>query len=132
MASLSKKIGIISHYLTDFVCYPHAQRWTFSDSMIKHIKYENKLNDFAKSYKFDQSQNMIYVPDIDLDSLNLYNIKKTIKKYIDQVVDEYNKTVSFSNDLDFAIFINKKITFFIIDALRETVLEGQETLAFQI
>jgi hypothetical protein len=76
--------------------------------MIKHIKYENKLNDFAKSYKFDQSQNMIYVPDIDLDSLNLYNIKKTIKKYIDQVVDEYNKTVSFSNDLDFAIFINKK------------------------
>lgn len=132
MASLSKKIGIISHYLTDYVCYPHAQRWTFSDSMIKHIKYENNLNDFAKSYKFDQAQSKIYVPDIDLDSLNLYNTKKTIKKFIDLVVEEYNKTESFSNDLDFANFINRKMIFFIIDTMRESVLGGQETLAFQI
>ncbi|WP_245196381.1 zinc dependent phospholipase C family protein [Soehngenia longivitae] len=136
VASLSKKIGIISHYLSDYVCYPHAQRWTFSDSMIKHIKYENNLNDFAKSYKFDQPQSKIYVPDIDLDSLNLHNTKKTIKKFIDQVVEEYNKTASktasFSNDLDFANFINRKMIFFIIDTMRESVLEGQETLAFQI
>ncbi len=132
MASLSKKIGIISHYLTDYVCYPHAQRWTFSDSMVKHIKYENQLNDFAKSYNFNQSQSKINVPDIDLESLNLYNTKKIIKKYIDEVIDEYSKTPSFGNDLEFATFINKKITFFIIDSLRESVLEGQETLAFQI
>lgn len=100
--------------------------------MVKHIKYENNLNDFAKSYKFDQPQSKIYIPDIDLDCLNLYNTKKTIKKFIDQVVEEYSKTASFSNDLDFANFINKKMIFFIIDTMRESVFEGQETLAFQI
>ena len=38
---LSKSIGIISHYLSDYVCLPHARRWTFSDSMIKHVRYES-------------------------------------------------------------------------------------------
>jgi len=132
IASLSKKIGIISHYLTDYVCYPHAQRWTFSDSMVKHVKYENNLNEFAKTYDFANPQTKINIPDIDLYSLNLFNTKKTIKKYIDEIVDEYSHSASFINDLDFATFINKKITFFIIDSLRESVLEGQDALAFQI
>ena len=29
MKVLSKKIGIISHYLSDYVCLAHANRWTF-------------------------------------------------------------------------------------------------------
>ena len=52
MKVLSRKIGIISHYLSDFVCLPHAERWTFTTSMFKHINYESKLNDYAPYHDF--------------------------------------------------------------------------------
>lgn len=112
---LSKKIGIISHYLSDYVCLPHANRWTFADSMIKHIKYESKLNDFASTHSF--KNNVINVEDIDIYDNEFISLKTRIKEYIENVVKEYFLKNSFKNDLDFALSLNLKITYFILDTI---------------
>lgn len=127
---LSRKIGIISHYLSDYVCLPHAKRWTFTDSMIKHIRYESKLNDYALSHDF--KRNVIDSDDIDIYEVNVLNLKRKIKDYINQVVEEYSLKASFSNDLDFALSLNLKISYFILDTIEshsEEVL-GQFALVF--
>lgn len=127
---LSKKIGIISHYLSDYVCLPHAKRWTFVDSMFKHVKYESRLNDFAKTYDF--KNNVINVDDIDIHDGEFNNLKSKIKEYIDDVVKEYSLKTGFKNDLNFALSINLKITCFILDTIEEYSEEIHSQFAFEI
>jgi len=112
---LSKKIGVISHYLSDYVCLPHANRWTFTDSMIKHIKYESQLNDFATKHDF--KKNVIDTDDLDIYNIPQAKLKRTIKEYITEVVEEYSLKTSFKNDLDFALSLNLKISYFILDTI---------------
>lgn len=114
---LSKKIGIISHYLSDYVCLPHAKRWTFSDSMIKHIKYEASLNEYASKHNF--KKNVIYTDDIDIFGSKFITLKSNIKNYIETVIEEYSHKVSLKNDLNFALSLNLKITCFILDTIIE-------------
>lgn len=113
---LSKKIGIISHYLSDYVCLPHASRWTFTDSMIKHIKYESQLNDFATTHNF--KKNVIDINDLDIDDIPITKLRNTIKEYINKVVEEYSMKTSFKNDLNFALSLNLKISYFILDTIQ--------------
>lgn len=113
---LSKKIGIISHYLSDYVCLPHARRWTFAESMVKHIKYEKSLNEYA--IKHDFKKNVINVDDIDIFDDQFCNLQLRIKNYIENVVDEYSIKSSFKNDLNFAVSLNAKISYFIIDTIQ--------------
>lgn len=49
---LSEKIGEINHFLTDFFCLPHSERWDFirSGKTIDHIVYEKKLHHYAVYY----------------------------------------------------------------------------------
>lgn len=112
---LSKKIGVISHYLSDYVCLPHANRWTFTDSMIKHIKYESQLNDFATKHDF--KKNVINTDDLDIYNIPQAKLKRTIKEYITEVVEEYSLKTSFKNDLNFALSLNLKISYFILDTI---------------
>ena len=40
---LSQELGVICHFLCDFFCVPHSQRWEFSHSFKKHVVYERDL-----------------------------------------------------------------------------------------
>jgi len=113
---ISKKIGIISHYLSDFVCLPHAERWTFPNSMIKHMNYESKLNEYSIYHEF--KKNIISVEDIDIFQDKTIRLKLLIKNYIEDVIDEYSKKTSFENDLDFALSLSLKISYFVIDIVK--------------
>ncbi len=112
---LSSKIGVISHYLSDYVCLPHAKRWTFYNNMVKHIKYESQLNDYVINHNF--KTNIINTKDMDVYDTNTLGLMKTVKNYINQVVEEYSLKTSFANDLDFALSLNLKITYFILDTI---------------
>lgn len=127
---LSKKIGIISHYLSDYVCLPHAKRWTFTDSMFKHLRYESELNEFVKTHEF--KLNVIDVDDIDLYDGEFKNLREKIEKYIDDIVEEYSLKISFQNDLNFALSMNLKITYFILDTIKEYSEEIHSQFAFEI
>lgn len=111
----SKKIGIISHYLSDYVCLPHANRWTFIGSMRKHLKYESSLDDYVRSHDF--KKNVISVNDLDIRDGGIIYLKNTIKDYIENVIEEYLQNISFQNDLDFSLSLNLKVTYFILDTI---------------
>lgn len=127
---LSREIGIISHYLADYVCLPHANRWTFFGSMTKHVKYESSLNDFARTHDF--KRNVIQLDDIDIYDGSFISLKSKIKKYINEVVKEYSEKNSFANDLDFALSINLKMTYFILDTISEYSEELYSQFAFEL
>lgn len=127
---LSKKIGIISHYLSDFVCLPHAERWTFTSSnMIKHINYESRLNDYAPNHAF--KKNIINVDDVDIFQNRIIKLGPMIKKYIEDVVEEYSLKTGFENDLNFALSLNLKATYFIIDTINAYTEEVHKDFAFE-
>lgn len=112
---ISKKIGIISHFLSDFLCLPHAERWTFTKNMFKHLSYESKLNDYVKKHDF--KENVININDIDIFQDKKINLKKLVKIYIENVIEEYSIKRGFENDLDFSLSLNLKISYFIIDTI---------------
>nr|WP_300005828.1 zinc dependent phospholipase C family protein [Tissierella sp.] len=127
---LSRKIGIISHYLTDFVCVPHAKRWTFIGSMKKHIKYEKELDVYAKNHDF--KKHVILTNDIDLYDNESIELKAQVKNYIETVIEEYSMKLSFNNDLDFAAEFNTKISYFILDTINAYSEELQKQFVFEV
>lgn len=124
---LSKKIGIISHYLCDFTCYPHAYRVTFMDDMKSHLKYESDLNEYAINiHKFNDKN-------LSTEDLNIYGddskkLADIVGEYIDSVVEEYMEDEkSFSNDLDYALKLSSNVALFII----EMILNYSEEMEYQ-
>ncbi|NLJ98792.1 MAG: zinc dependent phospholipase C family protein [Tissierellia bacterium] len=127
---LSKKIGIISHYLSDYVCLPHAERWTFtSNNMIKHINYESKLNEYSPYHDF--KKNIITVDDMDIFQERVIKLRSIIKRYIESVIDEYSLKTGYKHDLDFALSLNLKICYFIIDTVNAYNEETHKDFAFE-
>ena len=126
---LSNKIGIISHYLSDFVCLPHAERWTFTSSMFKHINYEAKLNEYSPYHEF--KKNVIIVDDIDIFQDRIIKLRPIIKKYIEDVVYEYSLESGFENDLDFALSLSLKTSYFIIDTVNAYTEDTYKEFAFE-
>ena len=126
---LSKRIGIISHYLSDFVCLPHAERWTFTKSMVKHINYESKLNDYSQYHDF--KKNVIIIDDIDIFQNRIIKLRPMIKQYIRDVIEEYSFKTDFKNDLNFALSLNLKMSYFIIDTINAYTEDAYKDFAFQ-
>lgn len=122
---LSTKIGVISHYLSDYVCLPHRERWTFKDSISQHVRYESQLGKVALNHEFNK--NILTVEDMDPFHGKSINLKKMVKFYIEQVVEEYSIKRDYQRDLNFALSLNIKITNFIIEVVLE--MNKQESLA---
>lgn len=128
MKLFSKKIGIISHYLSDYVCVPHAKRWTFYGTMKKHIRYESSLEEYVKHHDF--KKNVISVDDLDIRDCEITSLKDKITGYIEDIIEEYSQKTSFQNDLDFSLSINLKITCFVLDTVAEYSEDLHRELAF--
>ena len=52
--NFSQELGVICHFICDFFCVPHDERWEFKHSMFIHIAYEKKLNFIARKYSFEK------------------------------------------------------------------------------
>ena len=83
--------------------------------MIRHIKYESQLNDFALSHDF--KRNVIYSNDLDIYDIPTNKLRTTITEYIENIIEEYSVRTGFENDLNFALSLNLKITYFILDTI---------------
>lgn len=126
---LSKRIGIISHYLSDFVCLPHAERWTFTNNMIRHLNYESRLNEVSTNHKF--KKNVISADDIDIFQERIIRLKSMVRNYIKDVIEEYSLKIGYENDLNFALSLNLKISYFIIDTVKAYTEETYKYFAFE-
>lgn len=114
---LSKKIGVVSHYLTDYTTHPHARRITClsSSGAREHLKYETDLYHFLKSYSFEKP--LVINNDVGVFECNLLQLRRYIVEDINQIVDEYlKKDIKFINDVEYAFTLNLHI----LDLIFET------------
>lgn len=92
----SENLGIICHFLCDYFCLPHNQRWRFNGTMKKHVSYENELAKVAKVYKPIE-----YIEeDIDLDRVEDFILEK---------LEIYQLNKGYKNDLVYAYFVCNSI-----------------------
>ena len=94
LAEFSYKAGIICHYLSDMLCYPHEQNWRFwEENMAEHMLFEEK--------QFEISRHKIYTPKL------VPDIKEFSEEYVDfflqHLIDEYRKNIDYNNDVIWSI-----------------------------
>lgn len=100
----NQELGVICHFLCDYFCVPHYQRWEFKNAndMKDHIIYEKNLAKVAK--------NFIIKKDIK-SSLTA----EEINKYIMDLQNEYEGKVDYENDLIYAYYICDSVINMILD-----------------
>lgn len=120
---MSKKIGVISHYLCDYVTYPHAHRilCTSSQSAKAHLRYEVDLHRYAlKSWDNKRRAVQVMFPE--------QVTKSQIKTMIQDLVAQYLASEThFSTDLGFALSLNCAVFDVVFQAATMT-----ETAALQL
>lgn len=102
---LSINLGEIIHFLSDFFCVPHSQRWEFKKRMASHIKYETTLNKIAQNYYLGRSTKIPEIKYINIDS---------IKTFINDLLEEYHLKEDYLNDLKYSTIVSTSITALII------------------
>lgn len=92
----SERLGVVTHYLSDFFCYAHSKH--FKGSLLKHYIYEARLSGFCKRYSGAMRQfNYIRYLNFNFDH-------KSICGLIDRLHEKYEqKRPSYANDLTFAL-----------------------------
>ena len=96
--------------------------------MFKHIN-ESKLNDYSIYHDF--KKNVINVEDIDIFQEKVIKLRPIVKKYIEDVIEEYSFMTGYENDLNFALSLNLKISYFIIDTVKVYTEEAYREFAFE-
>ncbi len=108
---------------------PHAERWTFTTSMFKHIDYEAKLNEYVVDHEF--KKNIIKVEGIDIFQNRIIKLKPIVREYLENVIQEYSVERGFNYDLDYALSLNLQISYFIIDTIDAYSKEVSRDFAFE-
>lgn len=115
ISKLSQELGVICHFLCDFFCVAHSQRWEFKHSMGKHVIYERELASAAKEeklYKFKGDY-----------------IGTSLEKFFKDMFDEYAKELSCKNDLLFSTYICNSITNYILDNILSNTVASYKIAA---
>jgi Zinc dependent phospholipase C len=113
------KLGVICHFVSDFFCVPHNQRWEFKHSMIPHVKYETKLEGITR--------NVSTINSMCLPTLSLYS-KESVSLFLRELLDEYEQKKDYQRDLLYSVNVCTAVSSFIIQA----VLSGQEVKGVDI
>lgn len=112
----SEELGVVCHFLCDFFCVPHNQRWEFKHSMKKHVVYEKNLAKFAKLYKFKS-----YIDS----NLSLEDLEEFIIAHQRQ----YEKGESFRNDLEYSFFICNSVINMVLNEVYINEYASQKVVA---
>lgn len=115
--AISYKIGVISHYLCDYMTHPHARRirCTSMQDLREHLLYERELNRHVRSNG------------LDLDMVNgevnhpffveREELRVMVKEKIESAVETYlEENISFANDAASAYGLNVTIMKLVCEA----------------
>jgi len=105
---LSTRIGITTHFISDFFCVPHNDRATYKNNFINHVKYENQLHKLFKT--FDEKI------EISKDYFSISNgCSDPIKTLIDDLHEQYQRRgESLLNDTKSSIHVSSIVGLFIV------------------
>lgn len=111
ITKFNQELGVICHFLCDYFCIPHYQRWEFkSAGAVKdHILYENDLNKFSKFYTARKD-------------INTSLTSQDIRLYIIKLQKEYDGKVSYEKDLEYASHMCNTV----INLILEEVILNQQ------
>lgn len=108
--SLSQEIGVVCHFLTDFFCLAHSERWEFKHSMKIHIQYERNLTKVAKDYKIVNDRQQ-YLDEFD--------------EFFDKMYSEYKSNGKFEeNDLKYSTYVCNTVTNYILESILENTVRS--------
>ena len=108
---LSQELGVICHFLCDFLCVPHSYRWEFKHSMKKHLSYETELNTIAKETNLNKFIN----DDIKYDSFG---------EFFNSLYIEYQQILDHKNDLLFSVYACISVVNYIIDSILKNTVKS--------
>ena len=109
-AGFSQEIGVVCHFLTDFFCVAHSERWEFKHSMRIHIQYERNLTKVAKDYKIINDRQQY------LDSFDVF---------FDKLYSEYKSNGNFEeNDLKYSTYVCNTVTNYILESILENTVKS--------
>lgn len=100
----SGELGVICHFICDYFCLPHNQRWEFKKAIKRHVKYENTLAKIAKAY----------VPIGRMDANLQLN---EINEFIINNIKEYEKEKGYVRDLEYSHFVCNSIVNLILNEI---------------
>ena len=94
LRKFNQELGVICHFLCDYFCVPHYQRWEFkSPGAVKdHVLYEIDLNKFAKFYDIRRE-------------INTSLTCEEIRRYINNLQKEYADKISYETDIQYSTHI---------------------------
>lgn len=125
----SRKLGVISHYLSDYCCQPHFERWTFDDNMIKHVTYEKRLNTLAMAHDFEEQPLQC---SLEAEAFDVVSLRHALTAFIEGAVEQYAAEPGAGKDLDFAMSLNVAVFSFVIDTVHALSMEKEPVFALQI
>ena len=110
----NQELGVICHFLCDYFCLPHHQRWEFKSANIvkEHLMYEKNLDKVAKEYNFTDEKNIEIKPD-------------NVVEFINEMLLEYEMLLgcenysSYERDLRYAFYVCNTIMNMIINNIIE-------------
>ncbi len=105
---ISTRIGVATHFISDFFCVPHNDRDKYENNFIEHFKYENSLHKLFKNFN-----EKIEIPH------NYFNISNCSSESVKILVDKFhaqykNRGESPLNDVRSSIQVSSIVALFII------------------
>lgn len=123
---ISYKIGVISHYLADYMTHPHARRirCTSMKDMWEHMSYERELNHYVKQHSIDTKETWGQIQTSR--SNDDEDLRAFIKNKISTLVDEYlEKDIAYHTDAQSAYLIGVSVFYTVCEAAYQYGLEKQ-------
>ncbi|MBC2577516.1 zinc dependent phospholipase C family protein [Peptostreptococcus russellii] len=106
----SQEMGVVCHFLADFFCVAHSERWEFKHSLKIHVKYENGLTKVAKDYNLKNDRRQ-YVDDVD--------------SFFEKLYREYKNNGNFEeNDLKYAAYICNTVTNYVLERILDNTIKS--------
>ncbi|MDD7363360.1 MAG: zinc dependent phospholipase C family protein [Peptoniphilus sp.] len=126
----SYKIGVISHYLSDYMTHPHARRirCTSMKDMWKHMSYEHELNHYVRKHAIDRSI-LSRTPQFHFAG-EMDDLRSFVKDEIAGLVEDYlAKDITYENDAQSAYVLSASIFDTICEVAYNYGLERQVQMA---
>lgn len=110
ISKFSQEIGVICHFLCDFFCVAHSERWEMTHSFNKHVNYEKNLNMSAK--------------DIDLSKYKGQSLDSNFENFFNTLYSEYKNKLDYDNDLYFSTYVCNSVIDYILDCILKNTAQS--------
>lgn len=120
VSKLSQELGVICHFLCDFFCVAHSQRWELKHSMSKHISYEKELACVAKELDLSKFKFKFKGESI---------TNNNFEDFFNNLYSEYKNRLDYENDLLFSTYVCNSVLNYVLDSILSNTVTSYNSIA---